>query len=82
MPIAGVADIVDQSAVAPLKQVGASRDLSEATRRRAVRALWGTVTHTPVVLSSFLLVFPISTARFEILDYTELYQKIRRSHDI
>ncbi|KAF7407978.1 hypothetical protein HZH66_002515 [Vespula vulgaris] len=48
VPIAGVADIVDQSAVAPLKQVGASRDLSEATRRRAVRALWGTVTHTPV----------------------------------
>jgi len=46
VPIAAVAGNNDQSPLLLVRQVGASRDLSEATRRGAVRALWGTVTHT------------------------------------
>lgn len=54
VPIAGVAGGVDQSASPPVEQVGVSQDLREATRRGAVRALWGTVTHTAAGLFSGL----------------------------
>lgn len=53
MPIAAVAGSNGQSALPLVGQVGASRDLSEATRRGAVRALWGTVTHTAADPFSF-----------------------------
>jgi len=45
VPIVAVAGSDGQSALPLVGQVGASRDLSEATRCGAVRALWGTVTH-------------------------------------
>lgn len=53
VPIAAVAGSNGQSALPLVEQVGASRDLSEATRRGAVRALWGTVTHTAAGPFSF-----------------------------
>lgn len=53
VPIAAVAGSNGQSALPLVGQVGASRDLSEATRRGAVRALWGTVTHTAAGPFSF-----------------------------
>lgn len=54
VPIAAVAGSNGQSPLSPVRQVGASRDLSEATRRGAVRALWGTVTHTQQPVPSVL----------------------------
>lgn len=53
VPIAVVAGSNGQSALLLVRQVGASQDLSEATRRGAVRALWGTVTHTAAGPFSF-----------------------------
>lgn len=53
VPIAAVAGSNGQSALPLVGQVGASRDLSEATRRGAVRALWGTVTRTAAGPFSF-----------------------------
>jgi len=58
VPIAAVADSNGQSPLPLVRQVGASRDLSEATRRGAVRALWGTVTRTQRLVP---LVFPVAS---------------------
>lgn len=72
VPIAAVAGSNDQSALPLVGQVGASRDLSEATRRGAVRALWGTVTHTgagPFSFSNTLRLIDLSAlaSRAQIL---------------
>ncbi|KYM94416.1 hypothetical protein ALC62_14859 [Cyphomyrmex costatus] len=55
VPIAAVAGSNSQSSLPLVRQVGASRDLSEATRRGAVRALWGTVTHRRLWIAQYFL---------------------------
>lgn len=72
MPIVAVAGSDGQSALPLVGQVGASQDLSEATRRGAVRALWGTVTYTsagPISFSGCIhqIVFRLCTIFFAIV---------------
>lgn len=76
VPIAAVAGSDGQSASSSVGQVGRSRDLSEATRCRAVRALWDTVTHTA---AGPFTVFPVASTVYRWLSSSDRAASLARA---